>query len=366
VVTVDASQQEVVHTVLVDTASNIVKIIDVTQGTSPKPAEKPKSDQEGEGEKGELGIRVTPTAQKNIKAIIESDTKITEKFTNTTIESIYSSSTSFTNTYIVTIKDTNNVKANVTLIQNPAEPIQVINIQPQTSETTVTHSDIVTQTTTSTVTGEVKVITNDKQTIQSDSTIIEITKNLIKTQPHLSIYTPVSTQSISYGNITQTTITLESEGEVSVQATTFFNSTTNSVQIVSIKNVEKDHRIDAHPATSVQTIPAPAIRIAAKRMTEISQIITSVQTVTTSTTQIETLTVEDYPTVKKYIAIAPTPTGKHQSVFIFDKNTQQLKEIASQPLPNIESPVNIEVKTSKWGEQTISSNNVEILIQKYP
>ena len=41
----------------------------------------------------------------------------------------------------------------------------------------------------------------------------------------------------------------------------------------------------------VQTIPAPAIKIAAKKNIEITQIITSIQETTTSTTQIETLTV---------------------------------------------------------------------------
>lgn len=74
---------------------------------------------------------------------------------------------------------------------------------------------------------------------------------------------------------------------------------------------------------------------------------------------------EDYGTVLKYIAIATTPTGKEQSVFLYDKDSEKLKNIVSQPVSD-QPAVNIEEKTSKFGEKIITSDNVKSITEKYP
>jgi hypothetical protein len=54
--------------------------------------------------------------------------EIKEKFSSSTVQDIKQITTSYTNTYVATVKDQNNVDVTVTLIQNPGESIQVVNI----------------------------------------------------------------------------------------------------------------------------------------------------------------------------------------------------------------------------------------------
>ena len=71
---------------------------------------------------------------------------------------------------MVTVKDTDNKDANVTLIRNPGESIQVISVDSAEFKKTVNQTESFTQTVTSSVTGEVRVITTDQASIQKDKT----------------------------------------------------------------------------------------------------------------------------------------------------------------------------------------------------
>lgn len=71
---------------------------------------------------------------------------------------------------MVTVKDTDNKVANVTLIRNPGESIQVISVDSAELKKTVNKTESFTQTVTSSVTGEVRVITTDQASIQKDKT----------------------------------------------------------------------------------------------------------------------------------------------------------------------------------------------------
>lgn len=124
------------------------------------------------------------------------------------------------------------------------------------------------------MTGEVKISTNDIETIKKDKSVQVITQNIIKSQPQLESYHPVSTETISYGEIKQTTVILKNEEKVTVQATTIYNTTSEKVQVVSVKHIEDVHEIVHVP---IKTIPSSAITVAIKKYPEISQIVTSVQ-----------------------------------------------------------------------------------------
>lgn len=54
---------------------------------------------------------------------------------------------------------------------------------------------------------------------------------------------------------------------------------------------------------------------------------------TTTTTHIETLTLEDLGSVKKYIAIVPTETGKQQYIYYYDKATNKIRDVANFNIP---------------------------------
>ena len=89
----------------------------------------------------------------------------------------------------------------MTLVQRPGEQIQVVNVHSNITKTAINQVEATTQTTTSSVTGEVRVVTNDKKTIEKDHTIVPITQNIIKTHPELTGYQPVATQTIAYKGI---------------------------------------------------------------------------------------------------------------------------------------------------------------------
>jgi hypothetical protein len=94
---------------------------------------------------------------------------------------------------------------------------------------------VVTQTTTSAVTGELKVVTNDRKVIEKDANTNQITKNLIKTHPELAAYRPVATRTVTYKDIQETTVVIRTQGEVSVQVTVIYNTTNNNVQVLNLK-----------------------------------------------------------------------------------------------------------------------------------
>ena len=77
---------------------------------------------------GEQGVRVDSTRKNEIQTIINNNADIKSTFTSTTIQSIHVVNTAYTQQYVVTVKDTDNKVANVTLIKNPGESIQVISV----------------------------------------------------------------------------------------------------------------------------------------------------------------------------------------------------------------------------------------------
>lgn len=105
---------------------------------------------------------------------------------------------------------------------------------------------------------------------------------------------PVAAKTVTYGTIVESTLIFSDITQTTlrpVQITSILNTKTNTVEIIDSRSISVPEPTFVAVQSPIQTIPAPAIRIAAKKNTEITQIITSVQQSTTKTTQIETLTV---------------------------------------------------------------------------
>jgi hypothetical protein len=62
--------------------------------------------------------------------------------------------------------------------------------------------------------------------------------------------------------------------------------------------------------------------------------------------------------VKKYVAIAPTVSGKQEIVYFFDKNTNALTTISSRPITTIQTPLAYSETINQYGESVISSTSV--------
>lgn len=104
-----------------------------------------------------------------------------------------------------------------------------------------------------------------------------------------------------------------------------------------------------NPIIPIQVIPAPAIAAATRKMPEITQIISLVQSVTTTKTKIETLTVEDYGNVKKYIAIVPKDAGKQEFVYYFDKTTSVLQNVQTRYIESVQPAVTYSEYNNQFG-----------------
>ncbi len=79
--------------------------------------------------------------------------------------------------------------------------MQVVSVHTNATTVVVQQEETITQTTTSTVTGEVRVVTNDRKLIEKDHTVTPITKHIITTHPELAVYHAVATQTIAYTNL---------------------------------------------------------------------------------------------------------------------------------------------------------------------
>jgi hypothetical protein len=170
--------------------------------------------------------------------------------------------------------------------------------------------------TTQNIYGQIETISNNYTEITTSEETETVIRTIRRKKPQFINAIPISAKTVQYGEITETTLIFTDfwkSSEYPVQITTTSNKKTGTVEVLDTRQVSiKDSTIKGmiNPIIPVQVIPAPAIAVATRRMPEITRIISSVQSVTTTTTKIETLTVEDYGNVKKYIAIVPKGTGK--------------------------------------------------------
>lgn len=133
------------------------------------------------------------------------------------------------------------------------------------------------------------------------------------------------------------------------------------------KNITtKVDEIVTKPITYINVIPGAMIQVTSKKITEIKDIISDIRNIIKKDVVLESLTVEDYGNVKKYIAVLPTPTFKQEFVYIFDKKTKTITLIDSFTIPlQIESFV-YEQTVNKYGEKVIQSTSVIEVVASIP
>ena len=151
-----------------------------------------------------------------------------------------------------------------------------------------------------------------------------------------------------------------------VQITSVLNTKTNTVEIIDFRFISIPEPTVVAVQRSIQTIPAPVIQIAAKKNTEINQIMASVQQSTTNITQIESLTVSDFGNVKKYMVIAGSADGKQEIVYFYDKGADSLKQISSRPVSVVNNPLTYMEAVNQQGEAVISSTSLPKITETVP
>lgn len=121
---------------------------------------------------------------------------------------------------------------------------------------------------------------------------------------------PTTVQTIAFGNFIEKTFILDQQDQ-QIQVTTLYNKTSESYTILDSKNLTaKVEEVITKPITYINVIPGAIIQVTAKKITEIKDIISDIRTITKKDVVLESLTVEDYGNIKKYIAVLPTPTLK--------------------------------------------------------
>jgi hypothetical protein len=217
--------------------------------------------------------------------------------------------------------------------------------------------------------GQIEVVTNNITEIVTTEEIDTVVKTIRIKRPQFVTAKPVAAKTVTYGTIVETTLVFSDITQTTlrpIQITSILNTKTNTVEIIDSRSISVSEATSVAIQHTVQTIPAAAIKIAARKNTEITQIITSVQQSTTKSTQIETLTVEDFGNVKKYVAIVPTQEGKQEIVYFYDKTAYSLKQISSRSVTVVVNPLVYSESVNQHGETVISSTSVQKITESAP
>lgn len=215
-------------------------------------------------------------------------------------------------------------------------------------------------------TKSVNSITSHTVTTTTDVKVIQNAENQLfiaevaKTFPVLEHSTPVAIQTTVFGSFVEKTMVIkDTTSSTTVQVTTLLNTTSNHITVIDNKTISVNKtEVILHPVTLVNVIPAPLITVTATQIPEINSLISSIKTTTKKEVTLESITIEDFGTVKKLIAVQPTPTAKQQYVYILDKTTQSLELIDTFTVSNTVETLVFEQTTNKYGEKTVISNSV--------
>jgi hypothetical protein len=98
------------------------------------------------------------------------------------------------------------------------------------------------------------------------------------------------------------------------------NKTSSIISIVDTKKITSNPSVTIiEPVTYISVIPAALITATATQITQISDIVSQIKTTTKKEVTLESITIEDYGNVNKYIATLPTLTNKQQFVYHYNK-----------------------------------------------
>lgn len=98
------------------------------------------------------------------------------------------------------------------------------------------------------------------------------------------------------------------------------NKTSSTISIVDTKKITPNPSVTiVEPITYISVIPAPLITATATQITQISDIVSQIKTSTKKEVTLESITIEDFGNINKYIATLPTPTNKQQFVYHYNK-----------------------------------------------
>lgn len=160
-----------------------------------------------------------------------------------------------------------------------------------------------------------------------------------------------------FGDFVEKVLVVKEES-TTVQVVVHQNTETKKITVIDNKTltVTKDEVI-THPVTFISVIPAPLIASTATKITEISTIIAEVKATTKKEVVFESITIEDFGSVKKFIAVQATADGKQEYIYLMDKTTEKLQLIESFVATTVETLV-YEETTNKFGEKTVISNSV--------
>ena len=178
-------------------------------------------------------------------------------------------------------------------------------------------------------------------------------------------YTPVSVKTTESGVVSWTTIVYSGE-EKSVQVTSLYNKTDQTVKVIDKKVLNKTVETGSQnvPETQVYVIPAAAITSTSKKLTEIATIVKEVST-TYKESKIESIEIEAFGETQKVVAVIETPSGKVDLEYLVNKATKEVKLIETVNVVETKEEFYSET-INKYGETTIITNNVTELTSKIP
>lgn len=188
---------------------------------------------------GKPSVDIKPEIAKPVEDVVFANPTIKRDFAEGLIKSFKYEETSFVSNYKVIIVNKKGETAVIELIQEPGQPISVVNIQGN-PEVTAPKSDepVKTEVTVAPKTGNKIVTTTDLQVIKSDITLKYLTQNIVAKLPDLVQYVPIKADTITYGTSKEASIIFAVEGKRLVQVTVIFDTNTNKVDVVNTQEVK--------------------------------------------------------------------------------------------------------------------------------
>jgi len=128
--------------------------------------------------------------------------------------------------------------------------------------------------------GNVQYVTNSYVEISQSVEIQTVISKVYKTKPQLSTLRPISTKTVTYGDIIETVVVFGGSNKPGVQVVSLYNKVTQEVTVIDSKvliaNI-KTLNAEILPVTEVQTIPIVALPVAIRKFPELKVLVSTVE-----------------------------------------------------------------------------------------
>ena len=251
-----------------------------------------------------------------------------------------------------TVKVTKDIKTSKIIVNDIRPIVELPEVRPQII---VTQSDNY---------GNIVKTVTSKKVIKESKEIQKVIKQVYIEKPQLINLPAVSVNTVTYGDIEETTIVFAKEKKTTIQTTTVTNKKTKKVTILGTKILpvvyEPSKPIECVPP---RIIPQVFIEKIKKTSVEVQKVTKKVETINSKVVEIA---VVDLGEVKKYTTIVQTDSGKEQNVIIYHKETKKVEVVQTTIVKEKVKKVFHQTVVNKFGETVTTCSSTDLIVKEVP